>query len=146
MYRLFTTFQSNEAAENILCCYICHQKESTKEVGQLRKFSDCILTSVKRAAALRNEMNSDKYFEITQKTLVTSDRELLSFSYHSSCHKNYTAVKRRQDAAGPNPSPSKKPCIETRRCSVLPKSDEQGLLKGTCIFCSKCRKKKNGKE
>ena len=70
-----------------------------------------------------------------------------SLSHHHSCHKNYTAVKRPKEPLPPDDEPtSKKDCIETRRCSVLPKSDKQGLLKGTCIFCGQSRKKRNGKE
>jgi len=78
--------------------------------------------------------------------LVSSDHES-TVSYHPFCHKHYTAVKRPKEPLPPDDEPTaKKASIQTRRCSVLPKSDQQGLLKGTCIFCGKSHKKKNGKE
>ncbi len=65
--------------------------------------------------------------------------------YHPSCHKQYTAVKRPSDVPSESPA-AKTSRIETRRYSVIPKSDQQGLLKGKCIFCGMSRKKRSGKE
>jgi len=79
--------------------------------------------------------------------MILASNDESSLRYHPSCQKSYTAVKHPKQAPPANDEPAaKKACIETRRCSVLPKSDQQGMLKGTCIFCGKSRKKKNGKE
>lgn len=91
-------------------------------------------------------MKSDKYFEVTQKILVNNDYKS-DLVHHPHCHKYYTAVKRSKEPLDPDDGPiAKNACIETRRCSVMLKSDQQGLLKGTCIFCGKSRKKRKGKE
>jgi len=37
------------------------------------------------------------------------------------------------------------PTIETRQSSTVPKSDKQGLLEVTSIFCGKTRKKTKGR-
>ena len=78
---------------------------------------------------------------------MSSDNESLILNYHPSCYKKYTAVKRPKEALPTDDEPAtKKAYIETRCSGVLPKSDQQGLLKGSCIFCGKSRKKRNGKE
>ena len=93
---------------------------------------------------MRNNFSSDKYFEVTQTILVSSDYESLALGYHPSCHKNYTAVKRTKESLTSDDEPAtKNTCTETRRRSTIPKSDEQGMLNGACIFCGKSRKKKN---
>ena len=128
-------------------CYICNSIASTEAEGKLRKFSDCTWTKIKHAAALRNNFSTDKYVEVTQKVLMSSDNESLILSYHLSCYKKYTAVKRPKEALPTDDEPTtKKAYIETRRSGLLPKSDQQGLLKRSCIFCGKSRKKRNGKE
>lgn len=99
--------------------------------------------TVKHVAVLRNNLKSDKYREVTQAILVSSDCETVDLSYHPFCHKSYTAVKRLQDSTTPDEGHSPKiPCTETRSTSAIPKSNEQGMLKETCIFCGKSRKKK----
>ena len=96
---------------------------------------------------MRNNFSTDKYVEVTQKVLMSSDNESLILNYHLSCYKKYTAVKRPKEALPTDDEPAtKKAYIETRRSGVLPKTDQQGLLKGSCIFCGKSRKKRNGKE
>ena len=81
--------------------------------------------------------------EVTQKVSMSSDNESLILSYHPSCYKQYTAVKCPKEALPTDDElATKKAYIETRRSGVLPKSDHQGLLKGSCIFC---RKKRNGR-
>lgn len=91
-------------------------------------------------------MKSDKYIDVTRKVLVREDL-VSTASYHPSCNKSYTAVTRpKEPLSTDDESNAQEPCIKTRRCSVLPKSDQQGLLKGTCNFCGKSRKKRKGKE
>ena len=117
--------------------------------GKMRKFSNTTWTTIKHAADMRKKFKTDKYVEVTQKILVSSEQETPTLNYHPSCYKCYTAVKRRRETLPSDDEPAvatKKACIETRRCSVLPKSNQQGLLKGSCIFCGKSRKKRNGKE
>ena len=95
---------------------------------------------------MRKKLKADKYFAVTQKVFEASELDP-NVSYHPSCHRCYTAVKRPKEPLPPNDEPPiKSACVETRRCSVLPKTDQQGLLKGVCIFCGKNRKKRNGKE
>ena len=78
---------------------------------------------------------------------MSSDHESLILSYHPSCYKKYTAVKRPKETLPTDDEPAtKKAYIETRSSGVLPKSDQQVLLKGNCIFCGKSRKRKNEKE
>ena len=90
---------------------------------------------------MRNNFSTDKYVEVTQKVLMSSDNESLILSYHPSCYKKYTAVKRPKGALPTDDEPAtKKAYIETRRSGVIPKSDQRGLLKGSCIFCGKSRK------
>ena len=133
--------------EGNLSCYVCHQTESSDGRGQLKEISESLLATVKHAAALRKNLKSDKYREVTQAILVSSDCETVDLSYHPSCHKCYTAVKRLKDSTTPDEGhPPKIPCTERRSTSAIPKSNEQGMLKGTCIFCGKSRKKKNGKD
>ena len=146
LHKCCHTLQNNES-ESILSCYVCHLTESSDEKCHLRKFSDSTWTTIKHVAALRKNLKSDKYLEVTQTILASSDRESLSIGYHASCHKSYTAVKRaKEDLAPDDEFATKIRCTETRRSSAFPKSDGQGILKGTCIFCSKSRKKKNGKD
>ena len=76
-----------------------------------------------------------------------SNDQSTSLYHHPSCHKNYTAVKRPKLLTPIDEEPTaKKVSIETRRSSLLPPCDHQGLLRGTCIFCGNSRKKKNGRE
>ena len=76
-----------------------------------------------------------------------SNDQSTSLYHHPSCHKNYTAVKRPKLLTPIDEEPpAKKVSIETRRSSLLPPCDHQGLLRGTCIFCGNSRKKKNGRE
>ncbi|CAB4021739.1 Hypothetical predicted protein, partial [Paramuricea clavata] len=139
--------QQNNESESILSCYVCHLTDSSDEKGHLRKFSDSTWTTIKHVAALCKNLKSDKYLGVTQTILSSTDRESLSIGYHASCHKSYTAVKRaKEDLAPDDESATKIRCTETRRSSAFPKSDRQGILKGTCIFCSKSRRKKNGKD
>jgi hypothetical protein len=141
LHKCCHTLQNNKS-ESILSCYVCHLTESSNEKGHLRKFSDSTWTTIKHVAALRKNLKSDKYLEVTQTILASSDRESLSIGYHASCHKSYTAVKRaKEDLAPDDESATKIWCTETRRSNAFPKSDGQGILKGTCIFCSKSRKK-----
>ncbi len=97
---------------------------------------------------MRKNLSSDKFFRVTRKLLVSSDQESTpNYHIHPSCYRHYTAVKRPKESIASDDQPApKKVCIKTRRCSALPKSDQQGLLKGSCIFCGKSRKKKNGRE
>ena len=87
-------------------------------------------------------MKTDTYKVLTQKAYV----ETLSLAgYHSSCYRSYTATKRIQN---PLPADEEEPVSKkvTRSVSELPKSDQQGLLKGACIFCGLSRKKLKGRE
>ena len=95
---------------------------------------------------MRKRLKNDKYRDVTRNILSTSETNL-NILYHPSCHRKYTAVKRSCESVSPSDENTpKRLCIETRRCSALPKSDKQGMLKGSCIFCGKSRKKKNRKE
>lgn len=130
-----------------LKCIICD-----KEIDNEKKpktFNDQTWATVKNAAASRKRMKSDKYREATSRIaggVTGQDR-----GYHSSCYRVYTAVKRtrtetEETEQQTHESVNKKSRTETRRVSLLPKSDEQGLLKGKCIFCGKARKKKKNSE
>ena len=131
--------QSNPNPE----CFIC---KSTKDEDRLKQVYEQIWTTLKNASALRKNLNSDKYNLVTQCILATHDH-ISTLFYHPKCHKLYTAVKRSKERLPTeSETTAKNVCVETRSISALPKSDHQGLLKGTCIFCGKARKKKNGKE
>ena len=107
--------------EGNLSCYVCHQTESSDERGQLKKISESLLATVKHAAALRKNLKSDKYREVTQAILVSSDCETVDLSYQPSCHKCYTAVKRLKDSTTPDEGhPPKIPCTERRSTSAIP--------------------------
>ena len=80
--------------------------------------------------------------------MSNSDLEIVAH-YHSPCYKSYTAVKRPREHFSAFKEQSHAAKIArtiTRQSGVLPKSDDQGLLKGSCIFCGKAPKKKNGIE
>ena len=125
-------------------CYFC--QKSTDENGKLRSFNDRILATVKNVANMRKKLKTDKYCAVTKK-ILSSVNPAPACCYHSACHRNYTAVKHpKKSQLLDDETASKKPRIGTRCCSALPKSDKQGMLKGTCIFCRKSRKKRNGKE
>ena len=105
--------------------------------------NDQAILSIERAANYRRELSSDIYHTITQSILASGKS---SFPYHPSCYRKYTTVKRPREPQPSSELTTKTAHIETRSCSTMPKSDDQGLLKGTCIFCGKARKKRRGKE
>lgn len=136
--RALLVVQENNTDGAANCC-ICNK--ATEEDGKFRKFSDKTWSAAKKAAALRNILNSDIYLGVTQ-LLVQSDQDSTSH-YHPSCYRSYTADERPKKFGAPDDEPApKKTTIKTRRCGVLPKSDKQCLLKGSCIFCDKSSKKK----
>ncbi|XP_030837116.1 uncharacterized protein LOC105437992 [Strongylocentrotus purpuratus] len=126
-------------------CYICH--ESTTEGNKLIKLCQKTWVTMKRAASQRKLLKSNTYFEATQKIMESTEIMDYNCFYHSCCHRKFTAVKRSRDSQqADEEQPAKRQCIQTRRCSVILKSDQEGLLKGTCIFCGKGRKKKHQRE
>ena len=129
-------------ADSDIRCYIC--KKSTEEDNKLKTLNETTWVAVKKAASLRTSLQSDKYAGVTQILLQCASLDSV-MRYHPSCHKCYTAAKRSKSSP-PTEAPQKKINIETRQSSSLPKSDQQGLLKGTYIFCGKSRKKTHGKE
>ena len=148
LFLKYFTLQNDETESFSTCC-ICHTRASTEDEGKIRMFSNTTWTTIKHVADMRKKFKTDKYVEVTQKILVSSEQETPTLNYHPSCYKCYTAMKRQRETLPSDDEPAvatKKACIETRRCSVLPKSNQQGLLKGSCIFCGKSRKKRNGKE
>ena len=98
-----------------LSCYVCHQSESADGRGQLKKISESLLATVKHVAAMRKNLKADKYREVMQEMLLSSDCATVDLSYHPSCHKSYTAVKRLKDSTMPDEGhPPKIPCTERR--------------------------------
>ncbi|XP_041481075.1 uncharacterized protein LOC121428475 [Lytechinus variegatus] len=124
-------------------CYIC--KKSDTEGDRLRQFENTTWKTVKNTASLRQNLKSDKYSDVTEMVLSITDEKFHQLSYHRLCHKYYTAVKRPRES-----QLSDDPPLQTqhkrRRSSGNYKSDQQDLLKGSCIFCRKVRKKRKGKE
>ncbi|XP_033125114.1 uncharacterized protein LOC117123333 [Anneissia japonica] len=116
-----------------MVCIICRGSQG----DSLKMFVERTWCSFKRAAELRLALKSDRYRDIT--TEVNLQQHSDNARYHSKCYRKYTAVIR-----PPTGSPSKKP--KTRRRSLMPPSDEKGLLKGSCIFCILRRKTINHKE
>lgn len=106
-----------------------------------------VLETFRNTATKRQSFENDKYAQATRQILLHSDSDsALTLRYHPYCRKNYSAVKRSMESQADMPqSSAKKSCIQTRRDSSMPKFDH-GLLKGTCIFCGKARKKRAGKE
>ena len=114
--------------------------QSTEEDARIQMSNDQAILIIERAANYRRELSSDIYHTITQNIL---SRGKSSFHYHPSCYREYTAVKRPRE---PQPSTTKTAHIDTRSFNTMPKSDDQGLLKGTYIFCGKARTERRGKE
>lgn len=114
-------------------CFIC--EKSTEEDSKLKGLQKTLPT-VKNAAAHRSKLTTDKYEKVTRKILNGNVEDEL---YHPNCYRQYTAVKRPREDKDQDR-------VETRTNSSLPKTDNQGLLKGKCVFCGKARRKKNGKE
>lgn len=121
-------------------CYIC--QKAGADGNKLKPVSDKTWATLGNAAVLRKNLTSDKFLDATRRISVCTSQ--VDLRYHPVCYRHYTAVKR--PAASQSPVPQKKVKVETRQSSSLPKSDQQGLLKGTCIFCGKSRKKFKGKE
>ena len=118
-----------------LCCYIC--QKSTDEDSRLKAFKEHTWSTVRNAATSRKTQKSDKYSNITKR--ISQSNQESTHRYHPSCHKNYTAVKRPRNAqTSDDAPPAKKPKIQTRTCSVLPKDDD---LKEKCLFCGMGQKK-----
>ena len=109
---------------------------------QVKAFRSQTIASFLNAAASSRSMKTDKYKVITQKANV--DIHSLA-AYHLNCYRRYTATKRIQN---PSPADEKEPASKKviRSVRELPKSDQQGLLKGACIFCGLSRKKFKGRE
>ena len=136
----------NKESEVSSSCYVCHQTESTDEKGQLKKLSESTWATVKRVAALRKSLKSDKYSEVTQTISVSSVHETSDLSYHPYCHKSYTAVKRVKDTPLDDEPEIKIACTETRHASAIPKSNKQGMLKGLAFSAVKVEKRGMGKK
>lgn len=101
---------------------------------------------LKNVAALRVNRTSDQYSEATRRIISSTGINYSNFAHHTNCHRKYTAVKRPTSDKESSVQVSKKPKIETRKASCMPKSDKHGLLKGVCLFCGKKRRKKRGNE
>ena len=117
-----------------LQCFIC--KKPTTEEENLKVLSEEVWKTIKSKAALRQNMVKDKYYEatnwISQKDTLDSN-----LHYHPLCRNTYTAVKRKTSKS----QTVKEIYIESRSDSNIPKCDKQGLIKETCVFCGKVRKK-----
>ena len=122
-----------------LQCFIC--KKPTTEEDNLKVLSEEVWKTIKNKAALRQNMVKDKYYEATN-WISKKDTLDSNLHYHPLCRNTYTAVKRKTSKS----QTVKEIYIETRSDSNIPKYDKQGLLKGTCVFCGKVRKKICGKE
>ena len=116
-------------------CFVC--KKSTMEDTRLKKISDKSSNSMRNEAELRGQM-TDRFQDVTAAINQNKLTNPIPW-YHPSCYPSYTAVKRPKST--PSKSPLKKSRKETRQSSEVPKSDQLGLLKGTCIFCRRRRKK-----
>ena len=90
---------------------------------------------------MRSTLKSDKCAEATTEILLAKDSDR-GRGCHTVCYRLYTVVKRPKTAS----KKSKKACANTRFHSVFPKSDKNGLLKGSCIFCGKARKDIKGND
>lgn len=124
-------------------CFIC--QKASEEDNNLKQICEKTWPTIKNAASLRNNLTTDKFSEVTHKIVEGSvHRGYSSLRYHSSCYRYYTAVKR--SAASTLDVSNKIAKVETRRNSSLPKSDKQGILTGTCIFCGRSRKVVRRKE
>ena len=147
MQNTSTNARSGHDNRTTILCYICEKFERNTT---LKKFNESYWNTAVRVANLRKNLTSDKYRIITQKFLNNSDYEIpAGVGYHSSCYRSFTAVKRPREtspACSEQHHESKISRIITRQCDVLPQYNEEGLLKGTCMFCGKARKKKSGKE
>ena len=120
-------------------CFVCG---NSSQHQQVKVFRSQTIASFLIDAASRRSMKTDKYKVITQK----ANLETLSLAgYHSSCYRIYTATKCIQN---PSPADEEEPVSKkvTRSVSKLPRSDQQGLLKGACIFYGLSRKKLKGRE
>ena len=126
-------------------CFICLR--SNEDDHRLKLFNDKTWATMKKMSALRQNLVSDKYADVTRR-VGRSNIEESTLHYHPSCRNTYSAVKRPRESPSSSDAStvSKNPCIETRRESKIPKFDQQGLLKGSCVFCGKARKKRGGKE
>ena len=118
-------------------CIIC----KTSGTVPLKPFDSKLWGSIKKAAEIRRQMSSDRYSDATSEILTRVDES--EAVYHTQCYRTFTAVKRRS-SSGPSVHEPTAKLPTTRQRTFLPATDEKGLLKGTCLFCGKVRKKWNG--
>ena len=84
-------------------------------------------------------MKKDKYLDATER--ISAYKSHVGTRYRSFCQIHYTDTKHSMYFLPV--VTHKKARIETRQSSIVPKSEKQGLLEGTCIFCGKsCKKTK----
>ena len=116
-------------------CIIC--KKSNDDKPGLKIYTS--KTAVRNAAEKRCSLTRDK-FEIATKDILSFDSSSDMY-YHSQCHSQYCAVKRKlQDLNQDAPSTSNRE-KSLRSKSDLPHSSPTGVLAPSCILCSFKRKR-----
>lgn len=132
----FFSFQVHDEVGAVYC-FIC--QDSTEADRRLSRFSGHVWETIKKRAALRKKLlSSDTYAEATR--LIERENTQGDLQYHPSCCNNYSAVKRLRESENDLPV-AKDVSVETRRESTIPKFDQQGLLRGSCLFYGKARNK-----
>ena len=104
----------------------------------LKSFTPLTWETAENAAERRKTLQNDQ-FSNTAETLRTKERRDGTF-YHSKCLSQFCAVKRRTSASNDPSEPASK---STRSSSILPLSNDRGVLGHECLFCKRKRKRKS---